>query len=392
MSLKTVCQKGMCTGCGACLEICQYHAIKLEDCLIEYNAIIDDSICKKCNACHIICQNNNHPIMKKPSYWFQGWAKDTMIRKEGSSGGIASALSQAFIKMGGFVCSCEFKDGKFLFSIENEREGMLRFAGSKYVKSNPRNIYRQVNDRLKSGDKVLFIGLPCQVAALLNFVGSRNLDNLYTVDLICHGTPSPELLEHFLRQYKLSLNDIKDIKFRKKSHFQLYQNKGDYLSITPEGVLDCYMRAFLGCLDYTENCYQCNYARLERVSDITIGDSWGSELPEDEQNKGVSLILCQTQKGFELVNSSNLCLHSVDLSKAVENNKQLNYPSEKPIERKKFFRELENGKTFNQAFRKCFPRQYYRLLVKGILLKLHLIHRERGGEVILNNYCISIKR
>lgn len=378
MILNTVCSKGMCTGCGACLEICQYHAIKLEDSLSEYNAIIDDSICKKCNACHIICQNNSHPIMRKPQYWIQGWAKDEMLRNGASSGGIASAISKAFINMGGSVCSCSFENGRFVFSFAKDDEELSKFAGSKYVKSNPKDIYIELKNKLKSGEKILFIGLPCQVAALVNFVGNQNLNKLYTVDLICHGTPSPELLERFLYQYKLSLNEIQDIKFREKTHFQLYKKTGDnYVTITPEGVLDCYLRAFLSCLDYTENCYHCNYAKLERVSDITIGDSWGSELSEEEQNKGISLILCQTQKGFELVNNSNLCLDSVDLSKAINNNKQLNYPSEKPIEREAFFRELENGKTFNEAFRKCFPKKYYRSIVKGILVKLHLI---RGKE------------
>ena len=70
-----------------------------------------------------------------------------------------------------------------------------KFAGSKYVKSNPSGIYKKVKECLKNGRKALFIGLPSQVAACKNYVGQKNCESLYTIDLVCHGTPSPELLE-----------------------------------------------------------------------------------------------------------------------------------------------------------------------------------------------------
>ena len=87
-----------------------------------------------------------------------------------------------------------------------------KFAGSKYVKSNPKNIYSKIHERLKQGDRVLFIGLPCQVAALNNYIKDKK--NLYTVDLICHGSPSPIILEKYLAENYVDIRKIKDLNFR----------------------------------------------------------------------------------------------------------------------------------------------------------------------------------
>ena len=105
---------------------------------------------------------------------------------------------------------------------------------------------------------MLFIGLPCQVAAVRNYMGERIGKQLYTVDLICHGTPSPKVLEKFLSQYQQSLEKIEDIKFRIKGKFQIYEG---YKGIITTGVCDRYMIAFLNALTYTENCYECQYAK-----------------------------------------------------------------------------------------------------------------------------------
>ena len=182
------------------------------------------------------------------------------------------------------------------------------FAGSKYVKSNPQGIYKKIKNLLKNGEKVLFIGLPCQVAALKLFVGDQLVADLYTVDLICHGTPSPQLLQMFLEQYGYELKDIKNIAFRKKNKFQV--RDGDKGIIT-NGVTDSYIISFLNGVCYTENCYSCKYAQFNRVSDITLGDSWGSDLSNEEQSKGISLILCQSAKFFNLLKSSNIKLYNV---------------------------------------------------------------------------------
>ena len=238
--------------------------------------------------------------------WHQGWTTKKSERKKSSSGGFATALSKAFVKNGGIVCSCTFLEGDFVFKAVSTEEEVECFRGSKYVKSNPKGIYRKVKKLLQEKNKVLFIGLPCQIAAVKNFVGEQNKDNLYTVDLICHGTPSVKILEKYMSQYGVSLSEIKDISFRTKNAFIL---KKDGKPITGHHIQDRYTMSFLSSLNYTENCYYCRYATDKRVGDITIGDAWGSDLKEEIDN-GISLIMCQTEKGEELLELTpfHLCL------------------------------------------------------------------------------------
>mgnify|MGYP006067420279 FL=1 len=366
--MKTVCELNKCAGCMACIDICPKGAIAIEDNLFAYNAVIDEEKCVDCNACHKVCQNNYPAKLISPIMWYQGWSEEPAIRKNCSSGGIATPVSKAFIEAGGVVCSCTFHNGKFIFEFAEKIEELKRFAGSKYVKSDPAGVYKSIKEYLKKRREVLFIGLPCQVSALKRYVGEQE-DRLFTVDLICHGTPSPKLLEIFLNQYGSSLEKLQDIQFRVKAKFMIY---GDYKGVITNGVSDRYSIAFLNSLTYTENCYGCLYARKERVSDLTLGDSWGSELPADEQKKGVSLMLCQTEKGCRLLKIAGIHLEGVDIEKAIANNHQLSHPSTRPKRRSDFFKGLKKHK-FNSLVFWQFPKQCIRQDVKQALIRAKVI-------------------
>lgn len=364
----TVCEQGNCTGCMACVDICSRGAIKILDEISEYNAFIQNDKCINCGACQKVCPNNA-PCESKPlQKWYQGWAADEDVRRNSSSGGVAAAISRKFVEDGGYVCSCVFSEGKFSFAIADNVLELEKFRGSKYVKSNPAGIYKRLYTLLQT-DRVLFIGLPCQVAAVKNYIPSKLQKKLYTIDLICHGTPSPKLLELFLNQYGYSLNKIKDIQFRTKGKFQIYN---DYKELVTRGVCDRYLIAFLASLNYTKGCYSCKYAKQERVSDLTIGDSWGSELPEAEKRKGISLLLCQTEKGTFLLHESGMHLEFVDIEKALEVNRQLQMPSVAPMSRNKFFEGVAAGKSFNRVVFQCLPKQCIRQNIKKVLITLKL--------------------
>lgn len=365
--MKTVCKINECSGCRACAESCPRHCINIVDSVYSINAQIDESLCIHCNQCERVCPNINKPIRTVPILFKQGWVASE-LRCSSSSGGAASAIIASFIQSGGYVASCLFKRGTFAFEITNDLETAKRFAGSKYVKSNPEDIYKKIRERL-STDKVLFIGLPCQVAGVLNYVGKDLQENLYTIDLICHGSPSPKILCVFLEQYNIKLSDLSDIQFRRKNNYQL---KTDEKYIGTKGVMDNYSIGFLNSLFYTENCYNCQYAKLERVSDITLGDSWGTKLSQAEQKQGVSLILCQTKKGEKLLRMSNLQLYDVDPSIAIKHNHQLEHPSLKPSVRDAFFKGLTWGKNFNMLIRQSFPKQCLKQFIKELLIKIKL--------------------
>lgn len=374
--METVCSNNKCNGCMSCLDICPRGAIHIEKSLKYYNAHVDMKKCIACGLCHNVCPSNTSCLAHPPKMWYQGWSNDLEIRINGSSGGVATALSMNFIRNGGYVCSCVFKDGKFGFAITADEKD---FSGSKYIKSDAIGIYSKVSTLLQRGKRVLFIGLPCQVAGMVNYAKFKKNDkNLYTVDLICHGTPSPMFLDMFLSQYRVLVKNCDNIGFRVKDSFQINDNSRTFSAV---GVCDRYMTAFLSALNYTDNCYRCQFAKKERVSDITLGDSWGSNCDGNEWKKGVSLILCQSDKGEELLSQSNLHLLDVDLDNAIAHNHQLSAPSTAPKSRANFFRDIEKGMDFNGSVKRALPKECIKQDFKALLIKLHILPRTAGGRV-----------
>lgn len=370
MSSCFVCEAQMCVGCMACTDVCPKKAITVNDSTSYYNAEIDQTKCIDCGVCHAICQVNNKPHAIKPISWYQGWHADALDRATSTSGGVASALAEAFISKGGVVYSCVFRNGQFIYVQACVQYETKQFKGSKYVKSDPRGIYDSIKESLKHKD-VLFIGLPCHVAAVINYLSGKKFEHIiYTCDVICHGTPSPRLLNRFLEQYSINLECVKDIRFRDKGRYNL-QCDGKY--IIHERVRDLYTLGFLKGLSFTENCYKCQYAGIERVSDITVGDSWGSQFGEEETSKGISLILCQTQKGEGLVKNSGLELHEVDLMHAIDSNHQLREPMPDSLEHRIFFSSIEKGNSFNYSVFKCYPKECIKQWIKHYLIKTGIL-------------------
>lgn len=374
--MRTVCEMNKCTGCMACADICGKKAINVHITIESCNAEINDSMCVNCGACNKVCQINNPVLFQKPTSWYQGWSKNEKTRKECASGGFATEISRAFIGQGGIVFACAFEKGSFKYRAFETEADLHAMEGSKYVKSNPSGVYKEVRAKLIAGSKVLFIGLPCHVAGVQIFLSDKLKENLYTIDLICHGSPAPQLLELFLKEHKVELNSISAIRFRKKDHFQVEQSKGkDYKSVGSRGVLDSYMIGFLDGLFYTENCYECKYAQLNRISDITIGDSWGSDLPIDEQQKGISLALCQTEKGEQILKKANVELCPVDLSLAQQHNHQLLGPSVLSKQREVFLGGLYENRGFNSMiWRTCFVK-CIKQEIKKVLIMMKIYRR-----------------
>lgn len=377
MKAAIVCKKDKCAGCMACVECCPKGAITIVDNIVSYNAEIDKTKCIECGICHRVCHINNPPLMKKPITWKQGWTHDTELRKHSSSGGAAAEIERAFIRSGGVVFSCKYAKGEFIFSLAENEEETKVFAGSKYVKSNPAGVYKRIQKYLDKGIKVLFVGLPCQIAAVRNYTSDNQL--LMTADLICHGTPSPRLLHMFLNEHKVDTNLLKNLKFRTKGNCSVV---GKDHRLVRSGIRDFYIKTFLESVDYTENCYSCPFAKFERVSDITLGDSWGSDLDRSQRDLGISLILCQTQQGIDLINKTSIQLYDVDIEKAIEINDQLRHPSVKPAIREKFLKGITGGKKFERVMFECYPKQYIKNIIKMILMDLHFIQeRERSGII-----------
>lgn len=366
--MKTVCGMNDCTACGLCEDMCPRKAITLKIENDGCNAVIDEQACSHCQLCLSLCPNVTPVPMSKPIFIRQGWATDHELVSRSASGGLVAAIMRAFIEEGGCVCSCRGENGRFVFAMTDDVDQVARFQGSKYVKSDPRGIYQAVRDCLNAGRKVLFVGLPCQCAAVLNSV--RNRENLYTIDILCHGTPAPQLLEKYLREGHI--RGFEDVRFRVKGS----RIEAGESFVGPQRVHNSYVKAYMESLSHTDNCYRCPYARAERAADLTLGDSWGSELPADRRDQGVSLALCMTEKGKALLSMAPLELIQVDYDRAARHNEPLRQPARPHRHRGRFLKAVSLNLPFRMAVALCFPRYAIKNSVKYGLIRAGLLKPE----------------
>ena len=373
--MKTICNSSFCTGCGACVNVCPRNAIIKKNSLFFNEMSIDEDKCVNCKRCFNVCPNNILADKRRPISVKQGWAANDHVRSLASSGGVETQIALYFQDNYGIVFCCSHKNQNYDFIKCESTDDILSASGSKYVKSSISAHIKDIIDILRSGKNVLLIALPCQIAAVLNAAKILNVDvdNLYTIDLICHGAPKQDLLCRFLKENNFIKTEFDNISFRKKAYFSLSVN-GKF--IKPKGVKDRYTAAFLSGLIYEENCYSCRYASFDRISDITLGDSWGSDLEQSELDKGISLILLQSKKGEELLRCAGVITKDVDINKAVKFNKQLSSPSNMPAERKDFIRNINKGEKFNTAMFKAYPIPTIKAKIKEIIL-IHKYQKEQ---------------
>jgi coenzyme F420-reducing hydrogenase beta subunit len=308
-------EKQDCCGCTACAQICPKHCIdlKVDDEGFCYPNVNQEE-CISCGLCDHAC-----PILNKKEKTsnkeinptaFAAYALDADIRHNSSSGGIFTLLAEEILQRGGVVFGAAFDDKFNVRHISVEtKEDLKKLRGSKYTQSNIEGAYKQVCDYLKEKRKILFVGTPCQVAGLKSFI-KQDDENLFTVEILCHGVPSPKVWEMYLeQQQEIHGSYVTEINFRSKNHGW----KGyDILIEFANGKIyecnhnkDSFMQVFLSDICLRPSCYNCRFKDLGRLSDITLGDCWGifEKIPEMNDDKGTSLILIHTNAGYKLFSS-----------------------------------------------------------------------------------------
>lgn len=371
-----ICNKEECTGCAACMNRCPKNCIEMreDNRLGHLYPNIDNSKCVDCGACKKVCPVN-HPIpLREPNMAYAGWDKSDSEYVTSTSGGAASAFARYIIRQGGVVYGCAMLPNIEVSHIRIETlDDITKLKGSKYVQSTMGMVYKKVREDLRSGRKVLFIGTPCQVAGVKSFVGEKQSDNLYTVDLICHGTPPLAFLrKHILKKTKGAAPD--EIFFRKGAYLLLLLLGGKEIyrsSLFEQRYEDIYYNTFFDGFSYRDSCNTCRYAQPHRVSDVTIGDFWGlkENLPLEHPH-GCSVLLPTTDKGKELIEGirSEFHLFERTVAEAVNGNDQLRHPKEKDF-RIKAFKKLQPLLGIGNAYRLCMldkiTRRRLRILIKG---------------------------
>lgn len=371
-----ICNIEKCTGCAACMNRCPKNCIEMREDkrLGHLYPHINHDKCVDCGACQNVCPVN-HPIpLSKPEAAYAGWDKADLEYVTSTSGGAASAFARYMIKQGGVVYGCAMLPNIKVAHIRIETlEDIAKLKGSKYVQSTMGMTYKNVRDDIRNGRKVLFIGTPCQVAGVKAFVGDKQSENLYTVDLICHGTPPLAFLrKHILKKTKGLVPD--EIFFRKGAYLLLLLLGGKEIyrsSLFEQRYEDIYYNTFIDGFSYRDSCNSCRYAQPHRVSDVTIGDFWGLEenLPIEHPH-GCSVLLPTTDKGKELIDGIHSEFHLFErtVEEAVNGNDQLRHPKEKDF-RIRTFKILQPVLGISTAYRLCMldkiVRRKLRILIKG---------------------------
>lgn len=296
----TVTDKTKCCGCGSCVAICPTHSLSLSTdkkgfC---YPRIARDN-CTDCGKCERICPILNPIGALKIDKAFAAWAIEQ--NSLSTSGGTAYLVSKEFVLDGGIVYGCSAVSGKVRHIRVSTLEEVKELCGSKYVQSELTLIYQQIKDDLTNGYKVLFIGVPCQVAAIRNHF-KNSIQNLFLIDILCHGVPSQQMLNDHLEPYAKGRR-IESISFRNGEEYRLNVH-GDGWNRKARFLHDSFIAGFLNSITLRESCTACHFVGEKRYSDVTIGDFWGlgSKIPFNHEHPGkVSMVLPLTDKGLKLL-------------------------------------------------------------------------------------------
>ncbi|MCR5718974.1 MAG: Coenzyme F420 hydrogenase/dehydrogenase, beta subunit C-terminal domain [Lachnospiraceae bacterium] len=410
--------KSKCTGCNACMQICPAKCIEMKrDAEGFWYPVADKDKCLKCNACvnacpvincgkvhsgnlHLSnenetgdaktirknetesdekagcgnetesdekagCGNENESDDKAGcgngleqckvlAYGCRN--RDEDVRYKSSSGGVFSAFAKEIIEDGGVVFACVLKGKKAVIEKTCDISGLEAMRGSKYVQCDTQNAYSEIKEILASNRKVLFVGTPCQTAGLYSFLGYREYPNLFTMDFICHGVPSPKLFEDYVDSIESkNKSKVTSFKFRNKDKgwsqtgLQLgtyYELKNGKTVRNYPAFKDRYMNAFLDDVALRPSCYDCRFKSIPKsYADYTVADFWGISkiIPELNDKKGTSLLLVHSKKGEEYLKEIAEALEAlpVGFKESVKRNPPLLKSAVRYKRRDRFFEDYE---------------------------------------------------
>ncbi len=287
-----------CCGCYACLNVCPHNAITMvTDFEKNCKAVVDMVSCVDCGLCVKVCPQLNirHDNNPKP-LCFAFKAEQQELLKS-ASGGAFMPMAEWMISHGGYVCGVVFDDDlNAVYRMTQDMDEVRRMQKSKYAFSEMGTIYKDIKKALDDGKKVLFVGCPCQVAAVKGFV--KDAEGLYTADLICAGLPSKEVYRRYLDE--LSEDEkVTGLDFRDSNlpYGTLVVDRED--GSRELRFRDLYFTGFLRHMFKSRACADCEFATLPRQGDVTIGDLWNYDkiLYDVDGSKGISCVLVNSEKG-----------------------------------------------------------------------------------------------
>lgn len=393
--------KSKCCGCAACVQKCPKQCISMQlDDEGFYYPVADESVCIECGLCEKVCPELDRPMDREPIKCYAAKGRDDIIVEQSSSAGIFTLLAENVIKSGGVVFGARFdKNWDVEHAYTDVINGIGQFRSSKYVQSRIGNTYTVAKVFLDQGRIVMYTGTPCQLAGLHKYL-RRDYDNLISVDVICHGVPSPGIWRDYLRnaispfgrknsvssfRYSpLSERDatqIKGISFRdkrlgwKKFSFVLQTSQGYSRSeentvsssykplIQERHYRNLFLQGFLSNIILRQSCYSCPARKGRSGSDLLLGDYWGVKnfYPEFYSREGVSMALAYSEKGKKLIEKLDLDIIEISYNDT-KGNSNIEYDVSTPEARTPFFIEYRE-RGINALVDYCKRAQKHPLLV-----------------------------
>lgn len=379
-----------CCGCTACASVCPKECITMvtDNEGFKY-PLVNTDFCIDCGLCEKVCPVINHNIKasERPTDSLIVRHKDPEIVRTSSSGGSVSAFANEIIKDNGIVFGCAFDDNFDVIHTSAETSDELSaFKGSKYVQSDLGDTYKNVKEQLDNDRKVLFIGTPCQVDGLVSYL-RKPYDNLFTIDFVCHGVPSPLVWEKYREvMTKKHKSDITYANFREKTYgyhsANLALKYANGKKSAENTKTDYLMKSFFDDICSRPSCYDCKFKTAKRSSDITVFDCWNisryvPQLTDDD--KGLTAVFVQSEKGQRLLEKTknNFVCYNADTELLLKTDGYMAIKSVTPHpKRKEYFERLSNGESLDKVVNTLIPVKFSRKIfgkAKGFLYKTGML-------------------
>ncbi len=359
----------LCMGCGACANICPVGAITMTfNDKGFYAPKVDDEKCMKCGKCLKVCGAIELQTGKNTPPRVYAVSSNDNERLNSTSGGVFAVLAKYVLKNNGYVCGVAWnKNWEAEHIIINNIEDLQKLRFSKYVQATTGECFKEIKKLLDDNQLVLFSGTPCQNTGLIKFL-NKNYENLITVDILCHGSPSPKVWQDYLEQ-NFDKAKITNINFRKKdngwlrcceSWFNNSSSSIDFLdeTKTPVGI---FYEAFIKHVLSNDACMECKYKYIPRPADFTLGDFWHFYNNKKlNDGKGLSVLLCNNDKSQKILNkikSEFKLFKKINLKNNWEKI-EITDRSRETYARKEFFEGYKNGKPINELLNTAIGKKY----------------------------------